>query len=126
MLLISWFGARLIVGGSMTTGSDRHVLPHRDADPDEPDDSSDSFVMITMAKASASVLPEILDDSPACTIPQADSRSRGSAIPKFDDVSFSYRAMSASWRSKNVSHIKAGPDRRHSRRHRFRSLRSCS
>ena len=79
---------------------DQHVLL-RDADPDEPDDGSDGFVMITMAKASAERVAEILDEQPDLHNPRTRfTRSKDGAI-EFDDVSFSYKgAMSASWRSK--------------------------
>ena len=109
MLLISWFGARLIVGGSMTTGELTGML-------------SDAmqilmslmmvamvFVMITMAKASAERVAEILDEQPDLHNPANPIHEVKDGAIEFDDVSFSYKGDERKLALKNVNlHIKAG------------------
>ena len=109
MLLISWFGARLIVGGSMTTGELTGMF-------------SDAmqilmslmmvamvFVMITMAKASAERVAEILDEQPDLRNPANPIHEVKDGAIEFDDVSFSYKGDERKLALKNVNlHIKAG------------------
>ena len=106
MLLISWFGARLIVGGSMTTGELTSMF---------------SFAMqILMSlmmgsdgfrydhhrpRRAQSVLPKSSMSSPTCTIPQ--TRFTRSRTARSSSMTFpsAIRAMSASWRSKTSTCI---------------------
>ena len=92
MLLISWFGARLIVGGLMTLMMVAMV-----------------FVMITMAKASAERVAEILDEQSDLHNPANPIHEVKDGAIEFDDVSFSYKGDERKLALKNVNlHIKAG------------------
>ena len=106
MLLISWFGARLIVGGSMTTGELTSMFSYamqilmRVAM---------VFVMITMAKASAERVAEILDEQSDLHNPANPIHEVKDGAIEFDDVSFSYKGDERKLALKNVNlHIKAG------------------
>ena len=109
MLLISWFGARLIVGGSMTTGEltcmfsyAMQILMSRMM-------VAMVFVMITMAKASAERVAEILDEQPDLHNPANPIHEVKDGAIEFDDVSFSYKGDERKLALKNVNlHIKAG------------------
>ena len=105
MLLISWFGARLIVGGSMTTGELTSMFSYAMQILMSLMMVAMVFVMITMAKASAERVAESSMSSPTCTIPQTRftrSRTARSSSMTFPSAT---RAMSASWRSKTSTCI---------------------
>ena len=99
MLLISWFGARLIVGGSMTTGELTSMFSYAMQILMSLMMVAMVFVMITMAKASAERVAEILDEQP-------DLHNPANPI---HEVSFSYKGDERKLALKNVNlHIKAG------------------
>ena len=64
MLLISWFGARLIVGGTMTTGELTSMFSYAMQILMSLMMVSMVFVMITMAKPSAERVTELLEEKP--------------------------------------------------------------
>ena len=106
MLLISWFGARLIVGGSMTTGELTSMFSYA---MQILMSLMMVFVMITMAKASAERVAEILDEQPDLHNPANPIHEVKDGAIEFDDVSFSYKGDARKLALKNVSlHIKAG------------------
>ena len=109
MLLISWFGARLIVGGSMTTGELTSMFSYAMQILMSLMMVAMVFVMITMAKASAERVAEILDEQPDLHNPAKPIHEVKDGAIEFDDVSFSYKGDERKLALKNVNlHIKAG------------------
>ncbi len=109
MLLISWFGARLIVGASMTTGELTSMFSYAMQILMSLMMVAMVFVMITMAKASAERVAEILDEQPDLHNPANPIHEVKDGAIEFDDVSFSYKGDERKLALKNVSlHIKAG------------------
>lgn len=109
MLLISWFGARLIVGGSMTTGELTSMFSYAMQILMSLMMVAMVFVMITMAKASAERVVEILDEQPDLHNPANPIHEVKDGAIEFDDVSFSYKGDERKLALKNVNlHIKAG------------------
>ena len=109
MLLISWFGARLIVGGSMSTGELTSMFSYAMQILMSLMMVAMVFVMITMAKASAERVAEILDEQPDLHNPANPIHEVKDGAIEFDDVSFSYKGDERKLALKNVNlHIKAG------------------
>ena len=109
MLLISWFGARLIVGGSMTTGELTSMFSYAMQILMSLMMVAMVFVMITMAKASAERVAKILDEQPDLHNPANPIHEVKDGAIEFDDVSFSYKGDERKLALKNVNlHIKAG------------------
>ena len=109
MLLISWFGARLIVGGSMSTGELTGMFSYAMQILMSLMMVAMVFVMITMAKASAERVAEILDEQPDLHNPANPIHEVKDGAIEFDDVSFSYKGDERKLALKNVNlHIKAG------------------
>ncbi len=109
MLLISWFGARLIVGGSMTTGELTSMFSYAMQILMSLMMVAMVFVMITMAKASAERVAEILDEQSDLHNPANPIHEVKDGAIEFDDVSFSYKGDERKLALKNVNlHIKAG------------------
>ena len=109
MLLISWFGARLIVSGSMTTGELTSMFSYAMQILMSLMMVAMVFVMITMAKASAERVAEILDEQPDLHNPANPIHEVRDGAIEFDDVSFSYKGDAHKLALKNVNlHIKAG------------------
>ncbi|WP_417002047.1 ABC transporter ATP-binding protein [Agathobaculum sp.] len=109
MLLISWFGARLIVVGSMTTGELTSMFSYAMQILMSLMMVAMIFVMITMAKASAERVAEILDEQPDLHNPANPIHEVKDGAIEFDDVSFSYKGDERKLALKNVNlHIKAG------------------
>ncbi len=109
MLLISWFGARLIVGGSMTTGELTSMFSFAMQILMSLMMVAMVFVMITMAKASAERVAEILDEQSDLHNPANPIHEVKDGAIEFDDVSFSYKGDERKLALKNVNlHIKAG------------------
>ncbi len=109
MLLISWFGARLIVGGSMTTGELTSMFSYAMQILMSLMMVSMVFVMITMAKASAERVVEILDEQPDLHNPANPIHEVKDGAIEFNDVSFSYKGDEHKLALKNVDlHIKSG------------------
>ncbi len=109
MLLISWFGARLIVGGSMTTGELTSMFSYAMQILMSLMMVSMVFVMITMAKASAERVVEILDEQPDLHNPENPIHEVKDGAIEFNDVSFSYKGDEHKLALKNVDlHIKSG------------------
>ena len=109
MLLISWFGARLIVGGSMPPGEQTSMFSYAMQILMSLMMVAMVFVMITMAKASAERVAEILDEQPDLHNPANPIHEVKDGAIEFDDVSFSYKGDERKLALKNVNlHIKAG------------------
>ena len=109
MLLISWFGARLIVGGSMTTGELTSMFSYAMQILMSLMMVSMVFVMITMAKASAERVVEILEEQPDLHNPANPVHEVETGSVDFENVDFSYKGDEHKLALKNVNlHIKAG------------------
>ncbi len=127
MLLISWFGARLIVGGSMTTGELTSMFSFAMQILMSLMMVAMVFVMITMAKASAERVAEILDEQPDLHNPANPIHEVKDGAIEFDDVSFSYKGDERKLALKKRQPAYQGrSDRRHSRRHRFCEVYACA
>ncbi len=109
MLLISWFGARLIVGGSMTTGELTSMFSYAMQILMSLMMVSMVFVMITMAKASAERVTELLEEKPDLHNGENPIHEVKNGSVDFENVDFSYKGDEHKLALKNVSlHIKAG------------------
>ncbi|MDO4269380.1 MAG: ABC transporter ATP-binding protein [Eubacteriales bacterium] len=91
MLLISWFGARLIVGGSMTTGELTSLFSYAMQILMSLMMVAMVFVMITMSKASAERIVELLREKPDLHNPEKPVTEVKSGDITFERVSFSYK-----------------------------------
>ena len=92
IICLSWFGARQIVAGKLTTGELTSLFSYVMSILVSLMMLSFAFVMITMSEASAKRIAEVLEE-------ESDIKSKEDAITEvkdgsidFDDVSFSYRA----------------------------------
>ncbi len=90
MILACWFGARLIVGGSLTTGSLMSMMTYAIQILTSLMMLSMVFVMITMSRASAERIEEILDEEPDIQSPENAVTTIPDGSIDFDHVSFSY------------------------------------
>ena len=109
MLLISWFGARLIVGGSMTTGELTSLFSYAMQILMSLMMVAMVFVMITMSKASAERIVEILEEQPDLHNPENPVTEVKNGDIDFDNVSFSYKGDEHKLALRDVElHIKAG------------------
>ena len=109
MISVSWIGANLIVGGSMTTGELTSMFSYAMQILMSLMMVAMVFVMITMAKASAERVAEILDEQPDLHNPANPIHEVKDGAIEFDDVSFSYKGDERKLALKNVNlQIKAG------------------
>ena len=109
MLLISWFGARLIVADSMTTGSLSTMFSYAMQILMSLMMVAMVFVMITMSKASAERIVELLDEQPDIHNPAKPVKTVASGDIDFENVSFSYKGDESKLALSGVDlHIKAG------------------
>lgn len=109
MLLISWFGARLIVGGDMTTGELTGLFSYTMQILMSLMMVAMVFVMITLSKASAERIVEILDEQPDLRDPDQPVTEVASGDIDFEGVSFSYKGDPNKLALRDVDlHIKAG------------------
>jgi len=90
MLLIAWIGARLIVGGTMTTGQLMSVITYTMQILMSLMMLSMVFVMITISRASAERIVEILDEVPDLTNPDHPVYHVKDGSVSFKNVDFSY------------------------------------
>ncbi len=109
MLLISWFGARLIVGGSMTTGELTSLFSYAMQILMSLMMVAMVFVMITMSKASAERIVEVLEEQPDLHNPAQPVTEVKNGDIDFDNVNFSYKGDARKLALRGVDlHIKAG------------------
>ena len=109
ILLVSWFGAKMIASNSLTTGELMSLLTYCMNILMSLMMVAMVFVMITMAKASAERVAEILDEQPDLHNPANPIHEVKDGAIEFDDVSFSYKGDERKLALKNVNlHIKAG------------------
>ncbi len=96
MLLLSWIGARLIVGGNgtaggMTTGQLMSMFSYTMQILMSLMMLSNVFVMLIISKASAERIVEILDEESSLKNPQAPVFQVADGSVRFEGVSFSYK-----------------------------------
>lgn len=94
MLLISWFGARLIVGSSMTTGELMSLISYAMQILSSLMMLSMVFVMITISRASAERIVEILEE-------KSDLKDSDQPIGPVKDGSIEFRDVSFGYQGKN-------------------------
>ena len=90
MILVSWFGARLVVGGSLSTGDLTSVFSYSMQILMSLMMVAMVLVMITMSKASAERIIELLDEVPDLTAPQRPVTQVKDGSISFHGVDFSY------------------------------------
>ena len=109
ILAISWFGARFIVGGTMTTGNLTSLFSYVISMLMSLMMLSMIFVMVAMSMASFRRIMEVLRERPdLVNPPQALTQIADGSID-FDHVSFTYQPGSESYALSDIDlHIKAG------------------
>ena len=88
---LSWFGARFIVGGSLTTGELTSVFSYVMSILMSLMMLSMIFVMLSMSAASGRRIAEVLDEKPDLTNPEKPVMEIPDGRIDFDHVSFSYK-----------------------------------
>lgn len=88
---LSWFGARFIVGGSLTTGELTSMFSYVMSILMSLMMLSMIFVMLTMSAASGRRIAEVLDEKPDLTNPEKPVMEIPDGRIDFDHVSFSYK-----------------------------------
>lgn len=91
MLLISWFGARLIVSSSMTTGELMSLITYTMQILMSLMMLSMIFVMITISRASAERIVEVLNEESDLHSPENPIYSVKDGSIRFENVDFSYK-----------------------------------
>ena len=91
MLLISWFGARLIVGSTMTTGELMSLITYTMQILMSLMMLSMVFVMITISRASAERIVELLNEKSDLHNPEHPVYEVKDGAIRFDNVEFSYK-----------------------------------
>ena len=90
MIALSWFGARLIVGGELTTGQLTSLFTYQMQILTSLMMLSMIFVTLTQSVASARRICEVLQRKPSMTEKPGALREISSGSIDFEDVSFSY------------------------------------
>lgn len=90
MLLICWFGARLIVGGSMTTGQLTSLFAYVMQILMSLMMLSMVIVMITISRASTERVVEVLDETPDLYNGESPAYEISDGSIRFENVGFSY------------------------------------
>lgn len=90
LLLISWFGAKLIIGSTMTTGELTSLFSYATQILMSLMMVAMVFVMITMSRASAKRIVELLEEQPDLHNPEHPVKHVGSGDITFENVDFSY------------------------------------
>ncbi len=103
IILISWFGARLIVSDSMTTGELMSMMTYAMQILGSFMMLSMIFVMIIMSRASAERIVEILDEESDINNPQNASDTVADGSVEFENVNFSYSGQMDKCCLKNIS-----------------------
>ena len=107
MLLISWFGAHLIVGGTFTTGKLVTLISYVMQILHSLMMLSMIFVMITMSKASMKRVVEVIKEEPDIKNPENPVMEVKSGDIEFENVAFGYKENKNCLSGINVT-IKSG------------------
>lgn len=109
MLLLSWLGAKFIVGGTLTTGNLTSLFSYVMSMLMSLMMLSMIFVMITMSLASARRIAEVLDEKADITNPENPVTEVKDGSIDFDSVNFSYRQGTGRNVLEDIDlHIKSG------------------
>lgn len=103
ILLISWIGAKMIVGGTMTTGELSQLLTYCMNILMSLMMLSMIFVMITMSIASAERIVEVLNEKADITNPENPVMAVPDGSIKFEHVSFSYKSDAQTFVLKDIN-----------------------
>lgn len=95
ILLISWFGANMIVSDTLTTGSLMSLLTYCMNILMSLMMLSIVFIMMTMSEASARRITEVINEKSSLTNPENPVMEVPDGSIRFEDVDFSYRPGSA-------------------------------
>ena len=101
---VSWFGARMIVGGSLTTGELTSLFSYIMMVLFSLMMLSMIFVMITMSTASAQRICEVLEEKPDITNPENPVMTVADGSIDMEDVDFAYKIREVSY-DKNGNEI---------------------
>lgn len=109
MILASWFGARMIVSHTLTTGALMSLMTYAIQILSSLMMLSMTFVMITMSRASAERITEILDEKSDIASPENAVTEVKNGSVDFEHVSFSYSKREDKCCLQDVNlHIPAG------------------
>lgn len=109
ILGLSWFGAKMIVGGSLTTGQLISLFSYIMNIMISLMMLSMVFVMITMSKASAERIAEVLEEKSDLTNPENPDFKVENGDIDFNNVSFAYKKGSKKYVLQDIDiHIKSG------------------
>ena len=106
ILLISWIGAKMIVGSSMTTGELSQLLTYCMNILMSLMMLSMIFVMITMSMASAERIAEVIEEKADIINPENPVMHVPDGRIKFEHASFSYKSDAETPVLKNINIIK--------------------
>jgi ATP-binding cassette subfamily B protein len=101
--LISWFGAKFIVGGTLTTGELTSLITYAMQILSSLMMVSMIFVMVTMAMESARRIVEILEEVPDLKSPENPVMEVNDGSIEFKNVSFSYIKKKEKLALKNIN-----------------------
>lgn len=102
ILLLSWFGAKMIVGGSLTTGQLMSLFSYVMNILMSLMMISMMFVMITMSKASGDRIAEVINEKSDLTNKEDSMKVVKDGSIEFDDVSFTYKKHDEGEEESNV------------------------
>ena len=106
---LSWFGAQMIVGGSLTTGQLVSLFSYIMNIMVSLMMLSMVFVMITMSKASAERIAEVIEEKSDLTNPDSPDFEIENGDIDFNNVSFAYKKGNNKYVLQNIDiHIKSG------------------
>lgn len=109
ILGLSWFGAKMIVGGALTTGQLVSLFSYIMNIMISLMMLSMVFVMITMSKASAQRIAEVLEEKSDLTNPDNPDFEIENGDIDFNNVSFAYKKGSEEYVLQDIDlHIKSG------------------
>ena len=109
ILGLSWFGANMIVGGSLTTGQLVSLFSYVMNIMMSLMMLSMVFVMVTMSKASAQRISEVLEEKSDLTNPENPDFEIENGDIDFNNVSFAYKKGSKKYVLQGIDlHIKSG------------------
>ena len=109
IIMLAWFGAHFVVGGSMTTGNLTSLFSYVMSMMMSLMMFSMVFVMISMSTASVDRISEVLSERADLTNPEAPLETVADGSIDFDHVNFSYMAGSSEDTLHDIDlHIDAG------------------
>lgn len=109
ILLLSWLGAKMIVSNTMTTGQLMSFFTYSTQILMSLMMLSMVFVMITMSKASAERIAEVLEEKSDLTNPENPDFEIENGDIDFNNVNFAYKKGSKKYVLQNIDlHIKSG------------------